>query len=315
MGSCLNTNRSEQVLEAVNAYFGETECRTVTIEDVGSVVSASQFELNSISLNETEQEYEEVKYLVFIDNGTETAPTPAADQTLITITIDDLDNESTIASTIKTDIDQYFVTEDIFNPFSIDVDGAIVHIENKFMGLITVENDTMTGATKATLRAGYGGNLGAFAEGGVSLSTTTEVLDVLSDQEGATVLDQILRGSNLSATMSLAEMTDQRFEDLIGKVRGDILEINNKKLVGYGTSKLNQSLFQFSGKLVLHPIRLPLEDRSRDIMIWKSAPSMNSLNFSGSAIQVGEFEFNSYQDKSKNKKVDIGLKGDWTEAL
>lgn len=312
MGNCINTKRSEQVLEAVDAYFGDTQCRVITIEDIGENVSGSLIILNTKQLNIIEQEYEEKSYTVFVDDGTEVAPT--ADN-LITVTVDPTDTAIVVAETIKTDIEAYFVAQDEFQPICIEVEGAKVHIENKFIGSVETEVSTLVGISISVERLGFGRGLGAFADGGVALATETEVLDVTSDQTGTTKLDQILRGSNLSASMSLAEMSDERIEDLVGKVRGDILEVMGDKLVGYGTSKLNKSLLNFAGKLILHPIRLPLEDRSRDFIIWKTAPNMNSLNFSGANIQVGEFEFNSYQDKARDSKIDIGMKGDWTKAL
>jgi hypothetical protein len=129
------------------------------------------------------------------------------------------------------------------------------------------------------------------------------------------ILDSIIRGTNLSLSATLAEMTEQRWEDLIGRVAGDILEVNGVKLVGWGESKLNQSLIALAGKIVLHPIRLPLTDRSRDIMFWKTAPNMNTINFSGSEVQGAEFEFGSYLDANIAKEVNLGVKGDWTLAI
>jgi hypothetical protein len=309
MGKCTQVKRTEQVLEACNAYFGDTHCRIVKFaDDTAGDQSDSWIDLNAIVIENND--YEESQFELVLDNGSGTHVV-ASGKTAILVVYTDDDDAETIAGLAKTAIEAV-----IGSPFVVTQEGAELHIQNKFIGPVADESAAGAGDLEVELgREGFGGSLGAFAEGGATLSVEREVLDVTSDQTGALILDSIIRGTNLSLSATLAEMTEKRWEDLIGRVAGDILEVNGVKLIGWGESKLNQSLIALAGKIVLHPIRLPLTDRSRDIMFWKTAPNMNTINFSGSEVQGAEFEFGSYLDANVAKEVNLGVKGDWTLAI
>jgi hypothetical protein len=311
MSICTETKRSEQKLDACDAYFGERHCRIIECADDQEVGGINNYKFD---LNGVDENYEEKKYVIFLTSDSEPVePVIAADQTLVTVEFDAFDDmaeegvtASDIAALIKTAVDA-------LNIFKTERNGGVLHIRNKFLGVIAVETNTAALFDFEVGKLGFGGSLGAFAPGGASLTTETIVEQVFADQTGEILLDEIIKGQNVSLEVTLAEMTQDRWESLVGNVSGSNLTVNAKKLTGYGTGKLFQSKFQFAGMLVLHPIALPKSNRSSDYVIHKTAPDMSSINFSGSELQGAEFVFNAYQDKSVDSKVDLFVKGDYTE--
>ena len=219
------TKRTEQVFDAVNAFFGDTHCRIITfVDDTAGDQDGSQFDLNAIN-----EEYEQAKYLVWLSTDILTgAPTPATGVELVPVEYDADDSATVIAGKVKAVLDA-------LDPslFKSEVENADLHVVNKFLGTIDEEDYTSAGdITMEVGRLGFGGPLGATEEG---VTMTTEIASevILSDQTGETPLDEIIRGVNITLSMSLVEMTKQRWVDLVGKVAGDFLEVGSETLVGY----------------------------------------------------------------------------------
>jgi hypothetical protein len=302
MSICSETKRSDQKLDACEAYFGERHCRIIELAaDVESNRDGYKFDLNGI-----DQNYEQKKYVVWLTTDDETGiPAVNVDQTLVPVEYTEGASAAVIGGLIKTAVDA-------LNIFKTELTGGVLHIRNKFLGAIAVEANTAAGFDFEIGKLGFGGSLGAFAPGGASLSTEVTVEQVFSDQQGEILLDEIIKGMTISLEVTLAEMTQARWESLIGNVSGGIVTVNGSKLVGYGTGKLFQSKFQYAGMLVLHPIALPNSDRSSDYVIHKTSPDMSSINFSGSELQGAEMVFNAYRDSSVNSAIDLFSKGDYT---
>jgi hypothetical protein len=298
------TRRSEQVFDAVNGFFGEEHCRIVTfVDDTAGDQDGSQFDLNAVT-----EEYEQAKYLVWISTDILTgAPTPSAGVTLVAVEYDADDEASVIAGKVKAALDA-------LDPalFKSEVEDDTLHVRNKFLGVI--DDESFADAGDITMEVGvigFGGSLGAFAEG-VTMSTEIASEVITSDQSGDTPLDEVIRGVNISLSMSIAEMTKERWLSLVGKVSGDFVEIGQETIVGFGESKLFNSKLDFAGKLVLHPVRLPLSDRSSDYVLHLTTPNMDEINFSGSERQAASFSFTAYASPNIDRKVNIFSRGDYT---
>ena len=70
---CTSTKRTNQVLEAMEWFFGERQCRSITFaNDTAGDQSDQYFDLNS--MNEL---YEMEKFYVLLSDGTATDPMPA----------------------------------------------------------------------------------------------------------------------------------------------------------------------------------------------------------------------------------------------
>jgi len=292
---CTTTQRTEQVLEAMDWYFGARQCRSITFADD----TAGDQEDLYFTLNAIDENYAEKKYYVWLDSGTGVDPSIAG-STGIQVVYTAGDSASVIAGLAQTAIDSLV-------DFSAETTEGTLEIENRFLGAITLEDYANAGSiTGLVNKAGFGGKLGAIAQGGGTLNTSQELEDIKSDQTGEIILDQIIKGSSVNIDLSLNEMNTARWESLIGEGYG----AKEGSSVGYGTSKLYKSSFDFAGILVGHPVRLDLSDRSADVVLWKTTPNMNSIAYSGSEVQSAEFSFVGLKDATKPTTVDLFARGD-----
>lgn len=292
------TKQSNQVYEAMTWFYGKRECRsTEFVDDVASSIAGEKFDLNVI---DGDNEYVEKKYLVWLDDGIVSAPTPAADQTLLAITYAPNDTKEAIAALYVTALSAVEV-------LAVDNGLGVVQVENAFLGEVTVEDySAATSLTKVVLQLGSGGELGAVVSGGASLTAEQNLGEITRDDQGSIIQDLISLGATYSIEMSLAEMTTENWKRLIGQVFGDADGDN----VGFGTSKLYQSAFDFSGQLVGHPKRLGFDDRSNDVCIWKTPANMSDITYTGQDAQGASFAFQALPDSNKPEKFNIFYRGD-----
>jgi hypothetical protein len=298
---CQQTEQSQQVFESMNWYFGGRECRSVQfVDDTAGSNAGDYWDLNVIDEN-----YDEKKYLVWKDDGVAVAPTPAADQTLVAVTYSQGDDAATQAAAFKTSLDAANVE------VIIEVTGDSAEYQNRFLGAITAE--VTTNAPNFTFTShftGFGGSIGSLSEGGAELATTQEYQNLTSDSTGTLILDKVYTGGSGTITLSLNEMTTQRWKDLIGDTFGSNVIVDTNDLVGMGDDKLYRSAFSFAGQLTGHPVRLPNSDRSADITIPKTVPVLGSIGYSGSEVQSAEFTFDALRDTSKPAGLRMWFRGD-----
>lgn len=198
-------------------------------------------------------------------------------------------------------------------PFVADFDGDKLHVLNRFRGKIENESVSGTGFEYDLEIEGVLVDMGS-TEGAVELGLEVNLFDVTTNQTGELIIDQIYQGASATISAEFVEVTRERFDTLIGEVTGDsVTPMGGDKVSGFGQSRLFQSMRSLGGQLVLHPIRLPKEDKSRDVTFWNSAPIVNGLNFDGTAPQALAVEFNAYLDDRKDEKINLWAKGDWTQ--
>lgn len=297
MALCNSAKSTEQRLEAMKWYFGKRHCRTITFAaDVSGSQDGKYFELNVIG-----SDYKEKKYVVLLSDGTTTIPTIAADQTLITIAYDSGDSAADIAS--------LFVVAVAAIKVRCEQTGASVEVQNNFVGKVTIESTSnATGITFAVGAVGFGGYIGQTGES--ELTTSVEVVQLLDDAQGSVILDEIITGYSAEISIPLKEMSTQRWQDLIGEVTGNNITISGEEITGLGTKKLYQSMFNYSGRLVGHPIRNIETNISEDIVMLNTAPKLESINFSGASVQEASFLFTSYKDATAAEEINLLARGD-----
>lgn len=293
------TRTTDQVLEAMRWYFGKRHCRSVAfVNDTAGNQDGLYFDLNTIDVN-----YAEKKYVILLSDGTTTTAPTTTGSTLITVTF--------VANDTAEDIAALFSAALIAASVDVKtevVDGTVEY-RNFFVGLITPEVSTnAAGLTFAVGDAGFGGYIGQTGES--ELTTTTEVTQLIDDAQGSIVLDEVINGYTAELGLSLREMTTQRWKDLIGQVTGNNITIDSAEITGFGTKKLYQSMFNFSGRLVGHPIRNLASNISEDITMLNTAPKMDSINFSGSAIQEASFTFLAYKANNVPDAINLFARGD-----
>jgi hypothetical protein len=298
MALCTQAKSTEQRLEAMKWYFGKRHCRTVTFTE-DDTDHGKTFQLNVVDVN-----YVEKKYLVFLDEGVTPAPTPATGTTLITVAVTAGDSANDKALAVETEL----AAENV--EVRTLVEDAVLEMQNFFVGPITTEVITapLIGSVQAI---GFGGYIGQTGES--ELTTTIEVVQLVDDAQGTVIQDEIITGYGAEISIPLREMTTQRWKDLIGEVTGNNITLDGEEITGWGTKKLYQSMFNYSGRLVGHPVRNTAAIINEDIVMLNTAPKMESINFSGSAIQEATFLFTSYKDANAAEEINLVARGDHTK--
>ena len=297
--SCTTTRRIDAQLEAATARWGRSQCRTIeTVADAADSLDDTYFDLNLIGYDFLEDKY-------YVHFGTDPV---IAGKTAIAATITTGATAAVVAAAIKTAVD----TANI--PCFVTVSGAVVTIENQVQGAVTVETDSgSTGFTFVVGTVGLSVELGA-SSGALELSLATESVPLTSNQTGSLIGSEIFTGSTAEISMSLIEITKERFDVLVGEVTGDsVTPASGTKVTGFGESRLFQSLDALGGQLILHPIRLAASDKSADVVFHRSAPKVGGLNFDGTAPQEMSVTFSAYLDQNFNAAINLFAKGDWTQ--
>lgn len=297
MALCTSAKSTDQRLEAMKWYFGKRHCRTITfITDVAGAEDGKYFDLNVFDSNYTEK-----RYVVLLSDGTTTTAPLAADQSLITVTFTANDTAATIAGLFETAVAAL--------ELKTEATGGVVEVQNNFVGAVTTEdNANAAGLTFVVGAIGFGGYIGQTGES--ELTTTVEVVQLLDDAQGTVILDEIITGYSAEISIPLREMTTERWQNLVGNVTGNNITLDAKEITGWGTKKLYQSMFNFSGRLVGHPIRNLATNIDEDIVMLNTAPKMDSINFSGSAVQEASFTFTSYKDGNAAEEINLLARGD-----
>jgi len=308
MGLCSSTEQSDQILDSRRWYFGGRHCRKVVfVDDVMSSLSGQYFDLNVVDEN-----YNEKQYYVFLKEtaGSPVDPAPAG-KTKIEIVYDAGDSAATLAGLFVSALDGLAEpVRSLVETSSPDT----VEYQNGFLGKVTDEVYTNAGSlTFSVEAAGFGGFLGSLAEGGSTMSTEVEFIDVTADETGGILVDKIIRTLSASLSAPLVEMTDDNWKALVGKGAGSIYNDGSDDYVGYGTDAVYSSAFSRAAQLTGHPVRLPNSDRSKDITLWKTMPVLSDINFSGSEIQTANLTFDALRDATKPAKVDLWARGDHTK--
>ena len=302
------TKRVSATLEAAFGYWGYGQCRKITcVADVADSLNNTWFDLNVLRPN-AGVTAEDLGY-VWFNTGAGVDPAPAGKVFGIEVSI----STDATAAEVR---DALVVALEAADYVFAKADGAEdALVENWYPGAVTAETDGgSTGFTFAVERAGVGGGLGATSEG-IELALTTETFDITGNQFGNIIVDQVLLGNAAEMTMSLLEMTQERWESLVGTVAGDKLSpASGEDIVGFGESKLYRNLNDLSGRLILHPQRLAETDRSADWVMWLSAPIPESVNFDGQNPQVLGVTFRPYLDSSIDQGVNLVARGDWSKS-
>lgn len=302
--SCTTTRRIDAQFEAAEARWGRQHCRTVTaVADSSGSLNDTYFDLNLIGYDFAEDQY----YVWFNVNSLGTDPAVSG-KTGIEVPLATDASAATVAAAIKTAVDAANV------PAFVSVTGADAAITNQVQGAITAETDAgSTGFAFVVGTEGLSVELGA-TDGAIELSLNTETSVIQSNQTGSLAGSEIYLGSSAEISMSLIEVTKERFDTLVGEVTGDsVTPVSGTKVSGFGESRLFQALDELGGQLILHPIRLADSDKSSDVIFWSSAPLAETLNFDGTAPQALAVTFKAYLDRGQNTAINLFAKGDWTQ--
>lgn len=302
MASC---SESTFLLSAADVSWGRRECFTVKINDAAAALGGEYWLLDVPSENFGTSDL----YYVWFNLDAGSVDPAVAGRTGIAIAVTTGELASDVALAMQAVLEAH---ADIRAKIcSTDTTGATVLVEAEWKGAVdnaAVDGDS--GVTITSVVTGLGGDLGK-TSGGVEVSMETQSVQITSDQTGSIVLDEVYTGQTVEATMSLLEMTEARWESIVASVVGDTYTPSGgTKLIGFGESRLYQSFVDLGGELVLHPSRLAATDRSKDIVLWKSAPKPGTINFSGEEPQTMEVTFTALIDKNIQTSINLMAFGD-----
>lgn len=304
-----SSTASTFLLSAADVSWGTRECYTVKVNDLAADLDGEHFLIDALSSNFGSN----VEYYAWFSDGVAADPAPAG-KTSITLDISGDTSEADVAATMVSTFEAHPNFRAKLDP--ADSSNQTVIIEAEFKGAVTnqaADVDSLVTITRQ--REGLGGDLGK-TSGGVEISLETQSAQILSDQTGQLVLDEFYTGQTAEVTVSLLEMTPERFKTVVGSVTGDSYTPGGgTELTGFGESRLYSSFFDLGGELVLHPSRFAASDKSRDVTLFKSVPKPASLNFSGEDPQVLEVTFTALLDSEVQDSINLLAFGDSSQDV
>lgn len=305
--ACGTTNSVSIKVEPMRVFWGREHCRDYLSTEANGAGAAG----NWIGVNYFNGDYEEVLGYIWFNSGASSDPAPSGRTEIAEVAILAGDTNAQVVAKLIAALDG----NEFINVNEGDTNVSFC-IQNRFIGEISTEAAGDFLATKTVEIEGIGGDLGA-TQGGAELAFEAQTFELKSDQTGELVLGDIYLGSSASASFNLIELTAGTLKAVIAGVTGDShTPASGTELIGYGQSKLYQSLINSAGKLILHPVRIPdLTDRSSDWVFWKSAPLPESVNFSGTENQAMSVSFKAYLDRSKEEAINLFCQGDWSQLV
>lgn len=298
-----NVQGSTFLLSAADVSWGRRERTCVDVTVAASSLDAKYFTMDAPASHGGAS----AGFYVWFDlDGTSVDPAPAG-KTGIEVSVTTGETAEQVASAMATAID----ANANFRASVDSSDSSQVIIDTEYFGKIdAVTTDVDTTFSIVQIVSGLGGDLGK-TSGGVEVSMEATSVQVQADQTGNLVLDEVFTGSSVEVTMSLLEMTPDRWETVVASVTGDShTPAGGTKLVGYGESRLYQSFFDLGGQLILHPTRKEASDREFDINLWKCVPKPQSINFSGEEPQTMEVTFTALADREVQEEINLMAFGD-----
>lgn len=251
-----------------------------------------------------------VDYYVWYNTGADADPSIAGRTGIEVDVSGGVGNANVAAQTITameavavSSVQEFFVA-------SSDSDTCVCIEVNEVGAPLTASADGDTGWTVETQVEGIGGDLGQ-SSGGVEISMAVTTLDINTDQGGTAKQDTIIQGVEATVSMSLAEMTPEKWELVVGQYVGDdYTPAGGTKVIGLGESRNFSSSFELGGVLTLHPLDRDAADRSEDITLHLTSPIPSSYNFSGEEVSLMDVEFSALPRRDYDSKVSIFTYGD-----
>ncbi len=282
------------VLEGCQVYFGKKNKTCIT--PVFPVVESSSFKFSTPT----------TKYYAWMNDGAGVDPAFVG-YTGIEVDTSAATNEVEVVVAIKTAIEIALI--DIAR-VTISTDTLSATLENVFIGaVLEASADVDTTFAIETEVVGSGGDLGKTEA--LDMSMEVETFDVTANQSGNVVLDKFITGLSAEISTTLLQMTKENWSLLIGEgIGGNYTPAGGTELTGYGTDSINKSFFDIAGELVLHPLRLAENDRSRDVTLHQCVVQPASINFDSTEKQGLEVTFTGLLDESKNGAISLFAFGD-----
>lgn len=152
----------------------------------------------------------------------------------------------------------------------------------------------------------FNGNDLGHTKGGVTVNYAPEYHDISVDKYGNSVVEKVLIGESLKATVPLAEFTVENL--LVAMPASTVGGSNTRATVGKDAGALLSSAAHM---LVLHPLANAANDLSEDVVIYKAVVGSEiEIGMNNDGEKIIEVEFEGLIDETKSPGSRLGLFGD-----
>lgn len=206
--------------------------------------------------------------------------------------------------------------------FDSTVSGAVVTVTNSSSGYAPFGHDAQATASKTgfafqVTQVGDSFENVGYLDGDISISALSRnPVDITAHQDGATILGQILTGAgNPELSFNLKEVTAANFRKILRYSNGEFYPIAASATSGMGGGSAGQFKSPTMCKIVLHPVRLGIADKTNDFCFWKCVLDLDSISFSGENILTLPVNAKAFKDNTKQGAVDVWMFGDWSQSF
>lgn len=196
--------------------------------------------------------------------------------------------------------------------FNAKAAAAIMTYEEGISGPITGLVDGDTGYVIVDVTIGDGRDLGA-TQGGLETSFSQDLTDIVADQSGSQIIDQVVTATNLELSMTLQELDKPQWDLILGEVLGEKQTIDGKDVVTLGDSKRFKNMSLFARELRLKPVGS--SDDEDNFTFWKAYPIIDSVTFNGTDPATMTLTWRMLRDPDKTNKDNLFLRGDGSVNL
>lgn len=155
--------------------------------------------------------------------------------------------------------------------------------------------------------ATYGGEYLGRTKGESQFSYSVETQNIETEEDG--VVDELVTNDPLTFTIPLIYTDVDTLALVIPWAEKTTVNGETKLEIGKAIGK---RLFKYAKTLVIHPMSMADDDKSRDITIWKCYPKPGpiSLGYSRTGDRIANVTFNAIRDSSKPAGLDYFCIGD-----
>lgn len=295
-------------IEPMDVYIGEDQAQVEKITCVESTVAASLNNKYFLLYDGT------TRFYVWMNvNATGTDPALTG-YTGIEVSLGaNPQTAAQVATAVKTAVDAEA-------EFTATVSGNIVTVTHVANGYNAFAHDSQAAKTGFAFGVTTVGDLFekiGLLDGDISITgLSRNPVDITAHQKGASVLGQIFTSSgNPEISFSLKEVSLDKYSKILRYAGGKFLPVANgsTEVIGGGSYGLFQSP-KFT-KIVMHPVRLGLADKSNDYCFWKCTIDLDTLTFSGENILTLPVNAKAFEDCDKTPGISTWMYGDWSQPV
>lgn len=297
-------------IEPMDVYIGNDQAQVQKVTCVESTATASLNDKYFALYKEDGS-----KFLVQFDVNNTGTPVVLSGYTVVTVDIGaNPQTAGQVAAALQTAVDA-------LADFTATVSGSVVTITNVGNGFAVPAHDgqgaNKTGFAFEVTTVGDLYEKIGLIDGDIEIANIGKAtVDVNAHQFGQTLLSQIeVSTGNPEISFALKEATAEKYNKLLRYSLGVYQPIaaGSSVVVGGGTGALFKT--PQLPKIVLHPVRLGLADKSKDWCLFAAKISLDSVTFSGENISTIPVVATGFPDCSKASAVNTFMIGDWTQVL